>query len=328
MTSFRRRATALAALPLCGGVSLALVAGCSSESGEPTVTTDTVQESEPPIDSSVPAEGTGDEAWDFVGTYEGDNLCAYLVTNDGTYGMLTETGDGLWSRFDEGLVAVDGTEATAEYGDTIRVRGTVADDLLIDAATQMCFDAAAGMLMVTEASPGSVAVPPVDFSEVSGELNLSGSQSVEALSTVVAESLAAIAPGISMNIDAPGTEAGFELLCGGDIDIANADRPISPEEVVSCASNSIEFVELEIGLNGGKSLYIYVNARSAAANPAVAAFVDHYLSDGILTVGITEVNASAARADLALVLTELPDDRLDATRVVWDSRTIGTTANG
>lgn len=130
-----------------------------SESGEPPVTTDTVEESEPPIDRSVPAEGTGDEAWDFVGTYEGDNLCAYLVTNDGTYGMLTETGDGLWSRFDEGFVAVDDTEATAEYGDRIRVRGTVADDLLIDAATQMCFDAAAGMLLVTEASLGLVAAP-------------------------------------------------------------------------------------------------------------------------------------------------------------------------
>ena len=57
-----------------------------------------------------------------------------------------------------------------------------------------------------------------------------------------------------------------------------------------------------------RGLYIYVNAANAEENPAVAGYVDYYLSDeGIASV--SEVG-----------YVDLPADQLEATRAVWDAR--------
>ena len=57
-----------------------------------------------------------------------------------------------------------------------------------------------------------------------------------------------------------------------------------------------------------RSLYIYVNKAKAADNPAVASFVDLYLSaDGLATVG-----------DAGYV--DLPADRVAATTAAWAGR--------
>ena len=56
-----------------------------------------------------------------------------------------------------------------------------------------------------------------------------------------------------------------------------------------------------------RSLYIYVNTANAAENPAVAAYVDYYLGDGI-----TAVEESGYVA--------LPEDRLADTRAAWEGR--------
>ena len=62
-----------------------------------------------------------------------------------------------------------------------------------------------------------------------------------------------------------------------------------------------------------RALYIYVSAAAAEENPAVAAYVDHYLGDAI-----TAVEESGYVA--------LPDDQLGETRAAWEARTTGTTA--
>ena len=56
-----------------------------------------------------------------------------------------------------------------------------------------------------------------------------------------------------------------------------------------------------------RSLYIYVNTANAAENPAVAAYVDYFLEDGITAVEETGYVA-------------LPDDRLADTRAAWEGR--------
>ncbi len=62
-------------------------------------------------------------------------------------------------------------------------------------------------------------------------------------------------------------------------------------------------------------LYIYVNAAKEKASPAIGAFVDYYLGEGIGAV--TEVKyVSLAEADLA------------ATKSVWAARTVGTRDGG
>lgn len=61
-----------------------------------------------------------------------------------------------------------------------------------------------------------------------------------------------------------------------------------------------------------RNLYIYVNASVAEENPAVAAYVDFYLSDA----GISSVDAVG--------YVGLTSEDLDATRAVWEARETGT----
>ncbi len=65
-----------------------------------------------------------------------------------------------------------------------------------------------------------------------------------------------------------------------------------------------------------RDLYIYVNAGLAEENPAIAAYVDHYLSDA----GIEAV------AEVGYV--ELSADELEATRAIWEAREVGTRDGG
>jgi len=62
-------------------------------------------------------------------------------------------------------------------------------------------------------------------------------------------------------------------------------------------------------------LYIYVNAAKEKASPAIGAFVDYYLADGISAV--PEVKYVA-----------LADADLTATKAVWTARTVGTRDGG
>ena len=57
-----------------------------------------------------------------------------------------------------------------------------------------------------------------------------------------------------------------------------------------------------------RSLFIYVNTANAESNPAVASFVDLYLSDE----GLAAVTDSGYVA--------LPEDRITATRDAWSGR--------
>jgi phosphate transport system substrate-binding protein len=85
---------------------------------------------------------------------------------------------------------------------------------------------------------------------LSGTIVISGSSTVQPISTVVAEVFNEANPDVSISVDGPGTGDGFELFCNGEIDIADASRPIEQEEVDACAANGIEYVELEVGLDG------------------------------------------------------------------------------
>jgi len=58
--------------------------------------------------------------------------------------------------------------------------------------------------------------------------------------------------GNSTNIDLKetGTSDGFRRFCAGQLDIANASRPINSKELKACSSNRINFIELPIAFDG------------------------------------------------------------------------------
>jgi phosphate transport system substrate-binding protein len=87
--------------------------------------------------------------------------------------------------------------------------------------------------------------------ELTGNLFISGSSTVEPITALVAELFNETQPGVAINVEGPGTGDGFELFCNGETDISDASRPIDEEEEVPvCQENGIEYIELEVAIDG------------------------------------------------------------------------------
>jgi len=86
--------------------------------------------------------------------------------------------------------------------------------------------------------------------DLEGSIVISGSSTVEPVSSIVAEIFNETNPNVAISVDGPGTGDGFELFCSGETDISDASRQIEQEEIDACAENGIEYTELEIGIDG------------------------------------------------------------------------------
>lgn len=95
---------------------------------------------------------------------------------------------------------------------------------------------------------------------LTGSIAVSGSSTVEPISNLVAELFNEPNPDVKITVDGPGTGDGFALLCTGEIDIADASRPIADDEIAACKDGGIEYQELEVALDG---ITVMVNSASA-----------------------------------------------------------------
>ncbi|HEX7248534.1 MAG TPA: phosphate ABC transporter substrate-binding protein PstS family protein [Actinomycetota bacterium] len=96
-------------------------------------------------------------------------------------------------------------------------------------------------------APGDGGTEPT---QLEGSITISGSSTVEPISSIVAEVFNETNPNVAITVDGPGTGDGFELFCEGKTDISDASRPIEADEVKACEKNGIEYMELEIALDG------------------------------------------------------------------------------
>lgn len=96
--------------------------------------------------------------------------------------------------------------------------------------------------------------------EVGGSLTISGSSTVEPITSLVAEKFQSQNPDVQIAVDGPGTSDGFELFCNGETDVSDASRAIDEEEVAACEANGISPIEIEVGLD----------ALTVIGNPASA----------------------------------------------------------
>ena len=121
---------------------------------------------------------------------------------------------------------------------------------------------------------------------------VSGSSTVEPITSLVAEDFADATDGFEYEVDGPGTGDGFALFCDDEIDISDASRPISDEEIAACEANGIEYVELKVAVDG-------ISVITSAANTAVTclSFVDLYALLGPESQGLDEWSAADALAD-------------------------------
>ena len=120
--------------------------------------------------------------------------------------------------------------------------------------------AALGVLLVAGAcAPDDEASGSTEGGDLSGEIDISGSSTVEPITSLVAEEFSGINGGVDIAVDGPGTSDGFELFCKGDIDISDASRAIEEEEIQACEDAGIEFIELKIAIDG---LSVVTNANN------------------------------------------------------------------
>ncbi len=143
---------------------------------------------------------------------------------------------------------------------------------------------------------------------VSGSIVVSGSSTVEPISTGVAEALAAANPDFKYTIEGPGTGDGFKKFCAGDTDISDASRKIKDEEAAACKAAGIEYTELKIAFDG-------MTVMTSPANTAVTclSFADLYSLIGPESTGFAKWSDGAAIAQELGSNTTLPDAPLAIT---------------
>jgi phosphate transport system substrate-binding protein len=100
---------------------------------------------------------------------------------------------------------------------------------------------------------------------LSGTVTIDGSSTVYPITEAVAEEFQLANNGVQVPTAFSGTGGGFEKFCKGETDINDASRPIKADdegEGLACAANGIEYVELQVAIDG---LTVVVNPANTFA---------------------------------------------------------------
>lgn len=95
-------------------------------------------------------------------------------------------------------------------------------------------------------------VAPTDGLELAaGAVFVTGSSTVEPISVRVSELADELSGGgLAATVEGPGTGDGFKLFCAGDADVTGGSRAIKDEEAQACADAGVNFVELQVAIDG------------------------------------------------------------------------------
>jgi phosphate transport system substrate-binding protein len=97
----------------------------------------------------------------------------------------------------------------------------------------------------------------------SGQIAIEGSSTVLPITQAAAEGFNKQNPNVRITVGGAGTGDGFQAFCSGDIQIADASRPINDEEAQNCQQNGVEFIELPIATDG---ITVVTNPQNDFAN--------------------------------------------------------------
>jgi phosphate transport system substrate-binding protein len=155
--------------------------------------------------------------------------------------------------------------------------------------------------------------------DLSGSIKVSGSSTVEPITSLAAEKFREQNPGVNISVDGPGTGDGFELFCNGDIDISDASRAIDADEAANCKAKNIEFIELQIGVDGLSVITSPQNSAVAGLN-----FADLYALFGPESQGVKNWSDAGKLASELGSKTQLPSAPLAITAPGEESGTYGS----
>lgn len=156
--------------------------------------------------------------------------------------------------------------------------------------------------------------------DLSGQVIISGSSTVEPISALVAELFnERVAPNVAVEVTGPGTSDGFERFCAGETDISDASRSIREAEVEACAAAGIEFIELKVAIDG-------LSVITSTANEAVSclSFADLYALSGPESTGFDNWSDAQPLAAELGSSTQFPDAPLVITAPGEESGTYGS----
>jgi phosphate transport system substrate-binding protein len=91
-------------------------------------------------------------------------------------------------------------------------------------------------------------------------IRIDGSSTVYPISEAVAEEFHSRNNDVSVEVVVSGTGGGLAKFCRGEIDIANASRPISKKEMAACRTAGIQYLELPVGYD---ALTVVVNKKNS-----------------------------------------------------------------
>jgi phosphate transport system substrate-binding protein len=107
------------------------------------------------------------------------------------------------------------------------------------------------------APTGAGSEPPMSeapsTAPLSGTVTIDGSSTVYPITEIAAEDFQTANPDVDVPVALSGTGGGFQKFCRGETDINDASRPIKAddeEEGLACEANGIEYVELQIAIDG------------------------------------------------------------------------------
>ena len=110
-----------------------------------------------------------------------------------------------------------------------------------------------------EAVEGTGETSAAGGTELSGEVLVDGSSTVQPLTAAAGELFNQEQSGVNVSVGTSGTGGGFEVFCQGSTDISNASRAIKEEEAALCEEAGIEFTELTVATD---ALTVVVSAEN------------------------------------------------------------------
>ena len=95
--------------------------------------------------------------------------------------------------------------------------------------------------------------------KLTGEIRIDGSSTVAPITSKIAENFAKSHPDVEVPVGTSGTSGGFKKFVRGELDICNASRPISQGEIDALKKGNLEWVELQVAIDG---LSVCVNPKN------------------------------------------------------------------
>jgi phosphate transport system substrate-binding protein len=112
--------------------------------------------------------------------------------------------------------------------------------------------------------PTTLAAAKVEgASKLSGSITADGSSTVGPYTTSAAELFRRANPAVRITVAISGTGGGFQRFCNGEIDLANASRPIKASEMEACQKNNVKWSAFAVANDG---IALVVNKQNTWAN--------------------------------------------------------------